>query len=335
MKQNGFLQTKMMQEAKQLTKPKSRFRELITFFVLSFVVSFAQGFIVAPASAIFVYTDSKILNMLRSATIDFDALTERALELANSQPDWLVITTLFSTIVMVFGAIIYCKFIEKRTVASMGFRKKNAFLEYLVGIGIGLVLILSVVGVLLLLGVLKIESINSVSSYTIAAYFFAYLVQGAAEEVLIRGYYMTSLARSTSVKYAMVNCSILFSLMHASNNGMSILSFINLFMFGLLMSMYLVKRGNIWGICAIHSIWNFIQGNVFGLSVSGAQKSSSIFNTSIVSDVSNLTGGDFGIEASLVTTLVLFLAIGAVIMLKQNKNEIASQPPVNEGELNV
>lgn len=335
MKQNVFLKTKMMQEASEQSKPKTRSKELLTFIILSFIISIAQGFLVTPASLIYVYTDSKILNMLRSANLDFDAFTERTLELANNQPDWLSILTLFSTAVMILGACVYCKFIEKRSLKSMGFRKNRALGEYLTGIIIGAILIFSVVGLLILMGIIKVEGINSFSAITIVLYFLAFLVQGAAEEVLLHGYYMTSLSRCNSVKYSMVNCSILFALMHGSNNGMSILSFINLFMFGLLMSMYLVKRGNIWGICAIHSIWNFVQGNVFGLSVSGNAKTASIFKTTVISDVSNLTGGDFGIEASLITTLVLFLAIGVVIMLKQNKSEIAQTKPVLEGDQNV
>ena len=33
------------------------------------------------------------------------------------------------------------------------------------------------------------------------------------------------------------------------------------------------KRGNIWGACAIHSFWNFAQGNIFGSYVARIYKS--------------------------------------------------------------
>lgn len=59
--------------------------------------------------------------------------------------------------------------------------------------------------------------------------------------------------------------SIVFALLHMANTGISLLALLNLFLFGVFMSVYMVRRGNLWGACAIHAVWNFVQGNVFGL----------------------------------------------------------------------
>ena len=117
--------------------------------------------------------------------------------------------------------------------------------------------------------------------------------------------------------------SFVFALLHFGNNGINIIAFINLFLFGLLMGLYILKRGNIWGICAIHSVWNFIQGNVMGLSVSGMDKSSSVFMFEIKEGYNLVTGGDFGPEGGLIVTLVLLIAVGLVKSLKTNKHEIS------------
>lgn len=319
----SFNRTKFMDEAKGLSKPKSPTRELLTAIILMFIITFAQNFVLTPASAIYLYTDNTVLSLLNTTAPDFEAIMQRLDALMLNQPDWLLIVTLFSTAVMTIISCLYCKFFEKRGLGTMGFRKRGAVLEYVTGFGFGTLLFFAVVAICSLIGIVKVET-SSFSLTTILLYLLAYLVQGMAEETFIHGYYMVSLTKTTSVPYAMVNSSILFALLHMANSGVTFLSFLNLFLVGMLMSMYFVKRGNILGICALHSAWNFVQGNVFGLSVSGNTKMQSIFKTTILNDLQNLSGGKFGLEGSLITTLVIFLAIGVVILLKQNQKEIAT-----------
>ncbi|MBP3310517.1 MAG: hypothetical protein J6L05_06895, partial [Ruminococcus sp.] len=78
------------------------------------------------------------------------------------------------------------------------------------------------------------------------------------------------------------------------------------------------------GVCAIHSVWNFTQGNIYGISVSGSGDAESVFRVASKSSADILTGGEFGIEGSIFTTLVL--AVGIVIVLvKIKKNSAVSQ----------
>jgi hypothetical protein len=72
-------------------------------------------------------------------------------------------------------------------------------------------------------------------------------------------------------------------------------------------------------VCGLHFAWNFALGNVYGLPVSGfANNGVKIFKTQQVgSDI--FTGGDFGPEGGLVTTLILLIAI-AILILKLKKD---------------
>ena len=114
--------------------------------------------------------------------------------------------------------------------------------------------------------------------------------------------------------------SALFALLHAANVGISWLAFLNLLLFGLFASVYMVRRGNIWGICAIHTMWNFAQGNIFGLQVSGMNPTASIF--SFVGDDSKswINGGSFGPEGGICVTLVLLISILILLPMK-NKDK--------------
>lgn len=113
--------------------------------------------------------------------------------------------------------------------------------------------------------------------------------------------------------------AIIFGILHLFSAGVTVLSFINLILSGIFFAWYAIVDGNIWGACGLHFAWNFALGNVYGLPVSGfANNGVKIFKTQQVgSDI--FTGGDFGPEGGLVTTLILLIAI-ALLILKLKKD---------------
>ena len=85
-------------------------------------------------------------------------------------------------------------------------------------------------------------------------------------------------------------------------------------------SFYMISTGDIWGVCGIHSMWNFMQGNFYGISVSGTGDTESVFRTTANTPHAWLSGGEFGIEGSIFTTLVLTAGI-VITFLKIRKND--------------
>lgn len=81
-------------------------------------------------------------------------------------------------------------------------------------------------------------------------------------------------------------------------------------MYALFASFVALREGSLWLICGIHAGWNYFQGNIFGVPVSGNPEANSLlaFGPTEGSNEA-LTGGDFGIEASLVGTLILAIAL--------------------------
>jgi membrane protease YdiL (CAAX protease family) len=106
-----------------------------------------------------------------------------------------------------------------------------------------------------------------------------------------------------------------------SNTGISILAFLNLFLFGVFASLYMIRSGSIFGVCALHSAWNFAQGNVFGIRVSGMNISHSLLQSEINYDRALTNGGEFGAEGGVAVTLALLIAIMLVVYLPQRKKE--------------
>jgi len=84
-------------------------------------------------------------------------------------------------------------------------------------------------------------------------------------------------------------------------------------------SVYAIADGNILGVCGLHFAWNFALGNIYGLPVSGfADNGEKIFKTQQIGS-NILTGGNFGPDGGLVTTLILLIAI-ALLILKLKKD---------------
>ena len=42
------------------------------------------------------------------------------------------------------------------------------------------------------------------------------------------------------------------------------------------MALYLLKTDTVWGVAGIHGAWNFAQGNLFGILVSGQPSGTSL-----------------------------------------------------------
>ncbi len=131
---------------------------------------------------------------------------------------------------------------------------------------------------------------------------------------------MTTIGGYHSPLLAVGISSAAFALAHVANPGFNVLSCINLVLFGVFAGMYMIYSDNIWGVCGIHSVWNFMQGNFYGISVSGIGDTESVFRTSAITSNSWLSGGKFGIEGSIFTTLVLSAGITAVLLNIRKKS---------------
>ena len=142
-----------------------------------------------------------------------------------------------------------------------------------------------------------------------------FIVQGSAEELLFRGYVLENLRQRWGLRWAVVLSAAGFALWHATNPAFNALALVNLFLFGLATALYRVRvdGGQLWGVFAIHTTWNWLQQVVFGLPNSGiaAPPEDALFivrpNTQTPDPI---WGGGFGPEGTLAASLVLLALIG-------------------------
>ena len=151
--------------------------------------------------------------------------------------------------------------------ASMGFIKSGWWRHYLKGFGTGLAMCSVALLLALAMGGLGVSEVATRPNMTLWLLTLAgFMVQGMSEEVMLRGYLTVSLAGRMPVWLSVAITSLLFAFMHGGNAGLTPLSLVNLVLFGIFAAVFMLRYDNIWGVGALHSAWNFCQGNIFGVA---------------------------------------------------------------------
>lgn len=231
---------------------------------------------------------------------------------------------LFSFVFILLLFIFWVKVIEKNSLSSLGFVKKN-WLKYL---GWGILLSLLQMGVIALvyqvcgIGTFELNELSLEPILFILGLFPFWLLQGGTEEVATRGWLLTRIAARTNLPLAIAISSSLFGILHMGNAGVTFLSVLNIILDGVLAALLFIYTDSIWLVVAQHGTWNYVQGNLLGFQVSGTGADASIFSFTMGSGPDWLTGGEFGAEGSIITTLVLLLSVVIVYFLGE-RNERA------------
>ena len=225
--------------------------------------------------------------------------------------DYYLLVTLLSFVFIAGFFFLWVKLLEKRPIVTLGFYKDNWKKELFKGFGLGIFLFSVVMLILILTGSYQLGG----TTFTPYAFGFVlltipfWLIQGGTEELITRGWLLPVMAEKSNKIIAIVVSSSLFGLLHMFNSGFTMQSLIDLILFGILETFYIIKTDNLWGAAGIHGAWNFAQGNIFGVLVSGSTTGSSLLQFAPGSGPDWLTGGSFGAEGSIVCTLVMLVTI--------------------------
>lgn len=223
-----------------------------------------------------------------------------------------------ASLIVSFGGIfillwLWLRWVERRAFATLGFLRRNVLLAYGRGFLVGMILIGVVIFWLWLLGAeITFVPLTTPWWWRGAAVFLllpAWMIQGAAEESLLRGWVLPVISVRHGLKIGVLASVVLFAALHAFNPGLTPLALFNLALFGLFAALYALREGTLWGVCACHSAWNWALGSVLGLAVSGGEFKWGLLNLQI-NGPDWITGGTFGPEGGLATTVTLLLALG-------------------------
>ena len=191
---------------------------------------------------------------------------------------------------------------------------KGSLTNLVAGAVIGGVTLALAVLLAVLFGGLRFEFQGADTSLGIS--FIVIIVAAAAEEALFRGYPFQTFVRSGLAWLAIVITSAIFAAAHLQNPNWSIISVVNTVAAGVWFGIAYLKTRDLWLVFGMHFMWNWLQGAVFGIEISGL---TALTPVSLLREVDRgpawLTGGTYGVEGGIVTTVALIVSIGLIRFL--------------------
>lgn len=205
---------------------------------------------------------------------------------------------------------------------------KSVLLGCVVGaLAFGTALIIAIASGSMSLAVNVTSSASSISMTLLTT--FAILAVGAAsEETLFRGYVLQTFTREKSVIIGVAFTSLLFAFAHNNNPSANWMSSFNTLLAGVWFAAAYLKTGDLWFPFGVHLAWNWLQGPVFGINVSGiAEFSPDPILRATDAGPAWLTGGSYGMEGGIACTIALIISIGLIYYLPR----LELEPPAVAG----
>lgn len=258
--------------------------------------------------------------------------------LAGEMPDNFFILNLlplYGFIFFAIGSILYVKIFEKRKLSDIGitFNLKSIW-RFVRGMILSIIVLVPIFAVMCALGIYEFKGFGTINVSMFALYFGAFLFQATSEEIMCRGFIMTSIGKRFAKPVAVLFSTITFIAPHLQSmtpfGSEDIISIINLVLVSIFFSILFYKYDTISMCAGFHMGWNFIVSYICGLELSGMTASSeSLVNMSVISSNDFLTGGQYGIEGSLIVTAALVLVdLLGVLVLRHHLNKQKAQVEV-------
>ncbi|MEM7033519.1 MAG: CPBP family intramembrane glutamic endopeptidase [Chloroflexota bacterium] len=232
----------------------------------------------------------------------------------------LFLITAFFGIYVLVG--LWVRFFEGRPIGSLGLSTEHPFRQFWRGflIGAGMFILAVLPGMGFGLFTLEVGPVFTTSVLTgVGLVLIGWLVQGSAEEFIFRGWIFPVISARYSLWLGILLSSLLFAVAHSLNPNIGWLAVLNLFLFGVFTALYALNEESIWGVCGIHAVWNWVQGNLLGLEVSGSRPGDVSLFVIKETGADMLTGGAFGPEGGLMVTAVLGIGIIVVFLVAYRK----------------
>ena len=229
----------------------------------------------------------------------------------------------YGMILFIAVAVIYCKKIEKFGLRKMGFCSR--VFDYILGGVLAMILLAVITAVGCACGVLTFGGVAaSFDTVQLLVLFGSFVIQSLAEEVLSRGFLFNALRPKTGFTVAALVSSVAFMLPHLPSmldgeTAFVVIGIVNLLLVSAVFTMLYALRGNIYIVSGLHCVWNFVLGGVMGLNLSGGSGSGNAVLNFTVGGANLLTGGAYGLEASVITTAILSVAVAILVKCYQKR----------------
>ncbi|MDR3051363.1 MAG: CPBP family intramembrane metalloprotease [Oscillospiraceae bacterium] len=238
------------------------------------------------------------------------------LALALSLRRWFDAESLLWTQSISFAAVVGVQWIVVRGVcrtpfSAIGIRPARGWARHwLMGAACGAALVVTIWGVIWLMGGYRLgrQATSAALWQSLGVSALMMTMVGYSEEALCRGV-MAFVARRAGQGFVAIAVGVVFSLMHLFNPNYSPLAMLNTLLAAVVFSQMTWITDDLWMAIGCHSAWNFCM-SLLGVHVSGLSIPGFLYSQYTTAGL--LTGGEYGLEASVPCTVGFALVIAAL-----------------------
>lgn len=231
------------------------------------------------------------------------------------------IVSLIFTLVMGFLAFLVYKltltYLARRPTPEIS--RKRAGIEIVLGMLTGTIFIAGSACMIIALGGYSFQWASSADTSSVLIASIESALGGAiVEELIFRGLMLQAIDKLGGKPLALAVTSLFFGVAHLGNPGATLWSgFAIALEAGVLLGSAFLWRRNLWFAIGLHFAWNAIEG-LLGIPVSG-HPATGLFTVK-VHGAALLTGGNFGLETSIVP-VVISLLISIPMLMGAARNQ--------------
>ena len=236
---------------------------------------------------------------------------------------WLLVRAAIVILCLAAAFWVFCRVLDREAAGLFGTRDWAR--ELLAGLATGILIFAAVVGVAAALGYY-----HTAGSSGLETIWRPLAIEGAiagfTEELLFRGILFRYIEKAAGSWIALALTAALFGAAHLFNPGATWFSSLAIAVeAGILLGAIFMLTRRLWAAMGLHAGWNFSQGWIFGLPVSGGHGGVGLLNGRL-DGPELMTGGAFGLEASLIAVVVATLAGLAILVAAIRRGRLV--PPL-------
>jgi membrane protease YdiL (CAAX protease family) len=204
--------------------------------------------------------------------------------------------------------------VERRPLTAIGLGGAHRTRTFLSGHLVGAAMVMVIVAGIWIAGGFHMVAVgpafhSSVALGSIAILLVCFALQSSVEELLFRGWMLSSITAKFGVVFAVVISSAVFELLHFDSRANWIFV-TNVFLFAVFACCWVIRTGNVWGVMGWHGGWNWMLAVGFELRVTALDAHLPALLVKLIPvGPDYLTGGIQGPEGSIVCTLALTCGI--------------------------
>ncbi len=245
---------------------------------------------------------------------------------------FLMLVSFIALGLSVFG---WVRWVEKRSLASVGLRGDGRLKKFLTGLAVGIAMMGAIVTAIALSGGYRVADLapafaSPAALGWIALLLIGFTVQASIEEFVFRGWLFSTIMRRWNMKAAFILSSAAFTFVHFSPRT-PLLPLVMTFIFALFACAWARRSNSIWGVMGWHVGWNWFAGAGFDVPITGLESGLPALIVHLLPvGPAWLNGGGEGPEGSIYT-LGLLTAASLSLLLVTKQRERGGSDPTGSG----